>query len=277
MYKYTRNYYGPVRACVLDWSGTVIDKYSIAPVSALMKTFADLGIKTTADEIRGSMGIRKDKHIEDVLKIPNIEKQWIKNNNSKPDKEDIKIIMELYKEQQLNCIHDYTNIIPHVKRTLSSLRNRKKIKLAGTTGFTKDITKQIMKDTIKQGLAFDAFVSGDDVANGSRPNPFMLYRCMEILNIPEIKSIVKIDDTVSGIHEGLNAGCWTVGIAQYSNYMNINDPKTTILHDLNYQIKLNGCKDKFIEAGAHYTINNITELPKIISDINNKLNLGIKP
>ena len=27
-----------------------------------------------------------------------------------------------------------------------------------------------------------------------------------------MKSVVKFDDTVSGIEEGLNAGCWTVGI-----------------------------------------------------------------
>ena len=32
-------------------------------------------------------------------------------------------------------------------------------------------------------------------------------------------SILKVDDTISGIEEGLEAGCWTVGVSKYSNYM----------------------------------------------------------
>ena len=32
----------------------------------------------------------------------------------------------------------------------------------------------------------------------------------------------KVDDTVSGVEEGLNAGVWTVGVSRYSNYMGIN-------------------------------------------------------
>ena len=32
-------------------------------------------------------------------------------------------------------------------------------------------------------------------------NPFMLYRCLELMNINEIRSVLKIDDTVAGIEE----------------------------------------------------------------------------
>jgi hypothetical protein len=28
---YSRNYYGPIKAVILDWSGTTVDKYVIAP------------------------------------------------------------------------------------------------------------------------------------------------------------------------------------------------------------------------------------------------------
>jgi len=34
------------------------------------------------------------------------------------------------------------------------------------------------------------------------------------LNIAPIEAIVKVDDTVDGIKEGLAAGCWTVGVAK---------------------------------------------------------------
>ena len=119
----------------------------------------------------------------------------------------------------------------------------------------------------------DAFVSGDEVYNGSRPNPFMLYKCLELLKITDIRSVVKIDDTVSGIQEGLNAGCWTVGITKWSNYMNVNseDDFGKIFEEIDK------CKEKFVNAGAHYVVDNFYEIDAVIKDINKKLSLGIKP
>ncbi len=32
----------------------------------------------------------------------------------------------------------------------------------------------------------------------------------------------QVDDTVSGVGEGLNAGCWSVGVAAYSNYTDVD-------------------------------------------------------
>ena len=39
------------------------------------------------------------------------------------------------------------------------------------------------------------------------------------------KSVIKVDDTVSGIEEGINAGCWTVGVYKYGNYVNLSSLK----------------------------------------------------
>ena len=49
----------------------------------------------------------------------------------------------------------------------------------------------------------------------------MLFKCMELMNINNVRTILKVDDTVSGVEEGLNAGVWTVGISRYSNYMRL--------------------------------------------------------
>ena len=37
MYRYVRKYAGPLKACILDWSGTTADKYVIAP-AVIIKT-----------------------------------------------------------------------------------------------------------------------------------------------------------------------------------------------------------------------------------------------
>jgi phosphonoacetaldehyde hydrolase len=44
-----------------------------------------------------------------------------------------------------------------------------------------------------------------------RPYPEMLWKNLIQLDVSDIKTVVKVDDTVVGIDEGLNAGCWTVG------------------------------------------------------------------
>ena len=50
----------------------------------------------------------------------------------------------------------------------------------------------------------------------------MVYRNMDLLDVNPIQAVVKVDDTVSGVGEALEAGCWGVGVARYSNYMSID-------------------------------------------------------
>lgn len=279
MYSYSRNFYGKLRGCVFDWSGTLIDKYSIAPVKSLMDTFNKYEINVSYDEIRSSMGIRKDKHIQDILEMPNIKKQWVAKYGSKPDQSNVKDIALTYQMYQLESISNYTELIPGVKSALLSLRNRHRLKLGGTTGFYSNITSQIEKDILKRdNVSLDSFVSGNDVDYGSRPNPFMLFRCMTNMNIDNVRSIVKVDDTVSGVEEGLNAGTWTVGVYRYSNYMDINTLDELEQLDLSdYRERVNKSRDILSRSGAHYVIENLGQMDWVICDINERLSRGELP
>ena len=40
-----------------------------------------------------------------------------------------------------------------------------------------------------------------------------------------IQSVIKVDDTISGVGEAVNAGCWGVGVTRYSNYMDVDTPE----------------------------------------------------
>ena len=96
------------------------------------------------------------------------------------------------------------------------------IKIGSSTGFTRPMVDILEKAAKKQGYVPDASLAGDEVLHGARPRPFMVYRNLDLLDDWPIESVIKIDDTTSGVGEGLNAGCWAVGMARYSNYMNIN-------------------------------------------------------
>ena len=130
----------------------------------------------------------------------------------------------------------------------------------------------------KQGYTPDASVAGDEVVNGARPKPFMVYRNLDLMNVHPIQSVVKVDDTVSGIGEALEAGCWGVGIARYSNYMDMDTlEEAQSLPKDEIQRRLVKTRDILQKAGAHYVINTFDELPGVVEEINLRLSKGERP
>jgi len=106
----------------------------------------------------------------------------------------------------------------------------------------------------------------------------MVYCNLDLLGISEIKSVVKCDDTVSGIGEALNAGCWGVGLVRYSNYMNINSlEEEARLSEQEISQRMAHSRALLEQSGAHYVIDSLVELPEVIDDINARLARGEKP
>ena len=95
--------------------------------------------------------------------------------------------------------------------------SKKGIKIGVSTGFLRAMVDVLLEASIKQGFTPDATVAGDEVECGARPKPFMVYKNLDLLDAWPIESVVKVDDTVGGVGEGLNAGCWAVGVSRYSN------------------------------------------------------------
>lgn len=82
------------------------------------------------------------------------------------------------------------------------------------------------------------------------------------------QEVMKIDDNVSGIKEGNNAGCITVGVAKWSVHMNIlNSYK---IDETERQEKLKRTRGLLKDAGADHVIDSLDELPRLIEKINYK-------
>jgi phosphonoacetaldehyde hydrolase len=130
----------------------------------------------------------------------------------------------------------------------------------------------------KQGFVPDASVAGDEVVHGARPRPFMLYRNLDLMDVSPIQSVVKVDDTISGVGEALEAGCWGVGVARYSNYMNVDSlDEAATLPEEEIERRVAQTRRMLEQAGAHYVIDSLVELPEVIEDINARLARGEKP
>ncbi|MBL1434612.1 MAG: phosphonoacetaldehyde hydrolase [Rhodobacteraceae bacterium] len=276
-YTFARTYRGKVQALVLDWSGTLADAYVIAPAVVFVEVFKNQGVEISMEEARGPMGLRKDIHIQKLTQDPVIAARWEAIKGTPPTQADVDAMFADFVPAQLECLPKYTALLPGVKKVCNDMQAQG-IKIGVSTGFTRVMVDVLLADVIKQGITPDATVAGDEVLNGARPSPHMVYKNLDLLGIDEIKSVVKCDDTVSGIGEAMNAGCWGVGLVRYSNYMNINtlDEEAT-LSEANIAARMAKTRKILEEAGAHYVIDSLIELPAVVEDINARLARGEKP
>jgi phosphonoacetaldehyde hydrolase len=276
-YVYTRGYRGKVKGLVLDWSGTTADAYVLAPAVVFVDVFKKHGVEISMPEARGPMGLRKDLHIKALTEEPEIRERWKGVHGNYPDQGDVDRMFADFVPLQLACLRKYTTLLPGVAEATQKLQ-KEGIKIGSTTGFVRSMVDILEEDAKKQGYTPDASVAGDDVVHGARPKPFMVYRNLDLLDVHPIQSVVKVDDTVSGIGEALEAGCWGVGLARYSNYMNVDTPEQgDALPEAEIARRVGLTREILRKAGAHYVADTFDELPAIIDHINERLARGERP
>ena len=274
---YSRGYRGKIKGAVLDWSGTVADAYVIAPAVVFVEVFQKHGVEVSMAEAREPMGLRKDLHIKAMIEIPSVRERWKSIHGAYPEQADVDRMFADFVPMQLDCLPQYTGLLPGVAEVTQKMQ-KDGIKLGVSTGFIRAMVDVLEAAAKKQGFNPDATVAGDEVENGARPKPFMVYRNLDLMNVHPIQAVVKVDDTTSGVGEGLEAGCWTVGVARYSNYMDISTiAEAESMPDKEIARRLNYTRDLLRRTGAHYVLDSIVELPEVIDDINQRLARGEKP
>jgi phosphonoacetaldehyde hydrolase len=277
-YVYSRSYRGKVKALILDWSGTTADAYVLAPAVVFVDVFKKHGVEISMPEARGPMGLRKDLHIKALTEEPEIRDRWKAVHGKEPDQGAVDRMFADFVPMQLECLREYTALLPGVAETTQKLQKDYGIKIGSTTGFVRSMVDILEEDAKKQGYVPDASVAGDEVEHGARPKPFMVYKNLDMLDVHPIQSVVKVDDTVSGVGEALEAGCWGVGIARYSNYMNVDTMEEgKNLPEAEIQRRLAFTRETLRKAGAHYVIDTFDQLTEVIDDVNARLARGERP
>lgn len=276
-YVYSRGYRGKVKAVILDWSGTTADAYVLAPAVVFVDVFKKHGVEISMAEARGPMGLRKDLHIKALTEVPEIRERWKGVHGSYPGQAEVDAMFADFVPMQLECLREYTTLLPGVAETTQKLQ-ADGIKIGSSTGFTRAMVDILEADAKEQGYVPDSSVAGDEVEHGARPKPFMVYKNLDMLDVHPIQSVVKVDDTTSGVGEALEAGCWGVGIARYSNYMDVDSfEHEKSLSDDDIARRLAYTRDLLRKTGAHYVIDTFDQLPAVIEDVNARLARGEKP
>jgi phosphonoacetaldehyde hydrolase len=276
-FSFSRTYKGPLQAAILDWSGTCADNFVIAPAFAFVEVFAKYGVNITMKQARVPMGLRKDLHIKALTEMSDIKELWKTKHGKYPNNKDVDAMFKDFVPMQLKCLPNYTDLIPGTAETVNILKKKYHLKIGATTGFQRVMVDVLLSAAKKQGYEPDVAVAGDETAY-PRPYPFMVFKNMEKLGILAVDSVVKVDDTTSGVEEGLNAGTWAVGLSHTSNYMNINSMEEyKKMSSAELQERGAKSRDVLLRTGCHYVVNDITGLPDVVADINRRLANGEKP
>jgi len=277
-----------IQACVFDWAGTIIDYGAIASLQVMVDIFGSKKLIISKSEIRAKFtGASKKHHIKELLKIPRITQHFEKLYGKEPDESTVKEFKKLYEDHLLTVLANYAVEIPNAFSTINELR-KKGIKIGSTTSYKREMMDIIAPIVEKNGFKPDYLITPSEVPNG-RPFPYMMYHNALNLEVFSTDHMVKVGDSTADITEAHNAGAWSIGIIEGSSLMGLtldeyinmsqktNNPKQNELN-LKLKHKIQTCKEKYISAGADYIVNNISEVPRIIKEINDKrMPCGDKP
>ena len=251
-----------VRAVIFDLGGTLVDPYSMSPLRALQHAFKKHGYYLTANQINMYMGLAKPKHIAMVVSDYYREAHRSHTDIDLPVK--IKPLYASFKEKQMELLSQEIEILPGVQEAYHYLKYNN-IKVGVTTGYSRDETQMITDHLEKEGLVFDSVVSSDEVEK-SRPHPDLVIKNLEIMNIDQMltASVLKIDDSLYGLREGLRAGCTTVGVARYSCMMTSLILGDDDISEYMKDIKIDQVREGMLDLGADHTIDDMKSLPVLI-------------
>ena len=268
-------YQGPVRAVIFDWAGTTVDYGSSAPVDAFIELFHRHGVMVTAQQARGPMGSYKKDHIRLILAMEPVAQQWQQRKGRAVSPEDIDALFREFIPLQAEVIGRHADVIPGVVPTVESLR-RQGIVIGATTGYTRAMMTSLLVTAAEAGYSPESNVCADEVPAG-RPAPWMAITSAMQLGVYPMEACVKVGDTLVDIAEGLNAGMWTVGITKTGNELGLSESEVAALPERELASQLDAASDRFLQAGAHFIIPEVAQLPTVITKINERLARGERP
>jgi phosphonoacetaldehyde hydrolase len=274
-FAYTRVYRGPVEAVLLDWAGTTMDFGCMAPAVVFVEVFRRKQVPITMEEARAPMGAHKRVHIQRITELDAVRRRWRETHGRPPDDADVDAMFKDFVPLQLECLSAYSELIPGTLEVVGELR-RRGIKIGSTTGYLTPMMEINLRDAERQGYKPDSTVCASDVPAG-RPYPYMCLQNAINLGVTTVHACVKVDDTVPGVEEGLNAGMWTVGLAVSGNEIGLPRAEWDALDPADRRTRRERAHRRLAQAGAHYVVDTIAELLPCVDDIQARIRRGEQP
>jgi phosphonoacetaldehyde hydrolase len=266
-----------LEAVIFDWAGTVVDFGSFAPTQIFVDAFKTaFDFDLSLEEARGPMGLGKWQHIEALGLDPNVGARWKAQFGRPMSQEDVKHIYDTFIPLQVERVGLHSQLIPGALATLQWLRQQS-YKVGSTTGYPRQVMKQLVVMAKAQGYQPDCVVCADDLTAGARPGPWMALDCVQQLRIGSVSHCVKVDDTQPGIEEGCNAGMWTVGLLLSGSPAGMTLAEYQAASPEQLENVRQRVGQQLRASGAHYVIDTVADLPAVLHHIQDRLQRGERP
>ena len=272
---FQRGYRGPLKAVMLDWAGTTLDYGCYAPAVVFVQVYERQGVPISIEEARVPMGAHKKVHIRKLSKMEAIAARWQEEHGRAPNEGDVETMFADFVPLQLGCLADYAELIPGTVEAMTEFR-RMGLKIGSTTGYMTEMMDVLIEEAARRGYKPDSSVCAAEVPAG-RPAPWMCLQNAQMLGVYPMEACVKVDDTLPGIEEGLNAGMWAIGLAKTGNEIGLTEAEIEALDADVYQARLQRAYARMAQTGAHYVVDGISDVPPIIAEINVRLARGERP
>jgi phosphonoacetaldehyde hydrolase len=227
------------------------------------------------DEARGPMGTEKREHIRQLCALPRVAAAWRELHGATPDAAAIDRLYQEFVPLQIAAIRDSAQLIPRCREVMTALRGRG-IRIGANTGYSRDMLAVLAAAAAEQGYRPDSSICATEVPRG-RPFPHMSLKNAIELEVENVHACVKVDDTVPGIEEGLNAGMWTVAVAISGNEVGLSPADWEALSPAEQQQRRYAAYARLRASGAHYVIDSIADLLPYIEVIERRLARGEQP
>ncbi len=274
-FTYTRSYTGPIEAVLFDWAGTTMDFGCMAPAVVFVEVFEREGVPITAAEARAPMGAHKRTHIRRITELDAVRQRWTEARERPPEEADVERMFTAFVPLQLECLSEYSRLIPGTLEVVAALRARG-VRIGSTTGYTREMMGILQRDAAAQGYEPDATFCASDVPEG-RPYPHMCLRNAIELGVSTVQACVKVDDTTPGVEEGLNAGMWTIGLATSGNEVGLSLADWEALPEADRARKRERAFTRMRQAGAHYVVDSIADVLPCVEAIQARIQRGEHP
>lgn len=263
-----------IKAVIFDWAGTIIDYGCMAPTQVFIEVFRKKDIIITVDEARAPMGLAKKDHVRELLNLGTVQKQWYCAFGRVPSELDVELLYSELEPNLAAIVTKYSEPVPGAVELVELLKSMG-VKVGSTTGYVAGMMENILPHAFANGLNLDSVVSSSEVITG-RPEPWMIYRNCEKMKVFPLSQMVKIGDTVADIHEGINAGMWTIGLTKSGNELGLSLPEIEKADPVWLMERIAAAGRKLMNAGADFVAEGVWSCWPLLEEIDNQMEAEMK-
>ncbi|WP_165773448.1 HAD-IA family hydrolase [Zooshikella ganghwensis] len=272
---YHRKYCGKIQAVIFDMTGTLVDFGAKANGQALQQLFNQYQIQLPPDTLLAVADLPDLAQLKYLFAIESIKDQWQQHQGSLPDEKQLEQLNIQLRTQQIVCASQQLSL-PVDSKTVFQFIRKQGYKVGVCTHYCRDIASDLIPQLAEEGIKIDHWVSAADVSQ-PRPAPHLALTCAVALDILSVSACVKVDDSLKGIEEGLNAGMWTIGTAISGEYNNRSINEWNQLSNTERDKIRSEATLSLYRAGAHYVVDTISDIQSCLEDIEARLKRGERP